>query len=347
MADFPKTIGAGEGNTRVVGENHLCGLPRPGHRTGVGPVDLHLGEETPGGMGLGDARRVEGDIDLPLESTLTVPIGFAMAYQHDTGAGATDGQGNSQVGGAIQGLDLNLRTGPRDCRSCQIQHGNGGISQSKSGKAAGWKREQLQQETTENAVVGHHQDRTLTAATGRSHKEIGMGAQQSIDKAPRLGHQLLDRVIWRAISTLQLQGLGGFPPEALPLRIHFDQLAAQQATPRGQIDLEQPFIELGAHASAMGFQQQGGGVACPTEGGAVDRIQGKVGQRLPGKAGLASTRSVRVERSSLPWMRCSRLKLLWPWRTRTMRRGTGLAPRTSPSYGRASCASGGGEFPGR
>ena len=290
VPDFPQTIGAGEGHTRVVGENRLGGLPRPGHRTGVGPVDLHFGEEPTGGMGLGDARLVEGDIDLSLESTLAVPIRFAMAHQHDAGAGATDGQGNANVGGTVQGFDLNLRTAPGDGPSGQIEHGNGGIAQSEPGKAAGWKGEQLQQETTEDSVVGHHQHRTLPTAASRSLEEIGMGAQQSIDKSPRLSHQLLDRAIARAIGTLQLQGLGGFPPEALPLRIHFDQLRAQQTTPRGQINLEQPIIKLGAHASATSFQQQGGGVEGSTEGGAVDRVQGEIGQGLPGKAGLVSTR---------------------------------------------------------
>jgi len=40
-----------------------------------------------------------------------------------------------------------------------------------------------------------------------------------------------------------------------------------------------------------------------------------------------SPSSVRLERSSRPWMRCSRLKLLSPWRTSRIRRDTG-APHT-------------------
>ena len=81
VADFHQAAGAGEGHTRVAGQDCLGRLAGAGHGAGVGPVNRHGRQEAAGRLRLGLAIGVQGDVDLPLEAALAVPVRFPVTHQ--------------------------------------------------------------------------------------------------------------------------------------------------------------------------------------------------------------------------------------------------------------------------
>ena len=67
-------------------EDCLSRLARSGHTAGVSAIDAHRGEKAASGLGLGAAVGIEGNVDLALKATLSVPVGFAVTHQQQSGA---------------------------------------------------------------------------------------------------------------------------------------------------------------------------------------------------------------------------------------------------------------------
>ena len=67
-------------------EDCLGRLARPGHAAGVSAIDAHRGEKVASGLGLGASVGIEGNVDLALKATLSVPVGFAVTHQQQSGA---------------------------------------------------------------------------------------------------------------------------------------------------------------------------------------------------------------------------------------------------------------------
>ena len=82
-----------------------------------------------------------------------------------------------------------------------------------------------------------------------------MPAQQHLLEPTGLVHQLADRRIAAAIGTLQQQALGLGGPELVLAGEPFFEVRHPQATPGGQVHLQQVIIELGSQAGAMGGKQ--------------------------------------------------------------------------------------------
>jgi hypothetical protein len=72
-----------------------------GHGACIGPLDWDRGQKFARGLGLFQPAAVEGDVDLPLEAPLAVPVGFAVAHQQEPGTSGAAGQGGVKVGGAV------------------------------------------------------------------------------------------------------------------------------------------------------------------------------------------------------------------------------------------------------
>lgn len=134
----------------------------------------------------------------------------------------------------------------------------------------------MQHQAAQDGVVGHHEHGVVVA----------MARQQPIGEATRLLQQFGHRQKSAAVGALQLQGLGGFAPAALLLRVEGADLAAQQAAPRGQVDLQQIVVVKGAQRRAMAGQQGRRRGAGPLQRRAVDSVERQFRQSLSRTTGL-------------------------------------------------------------
>ena len=212
MADLHQAAAAGERHAGVGAQDHFGRLAGAGHRARVGPLDRHIREKVPGRFRLGQAVGVEGDVDLPLEAALAVPVSLAVTHQQQAGAGALRRQGLFEMGRAVVGLDLNIQLpigGAAD-----VEHREGGIVEAEPAEARHRQPQQLQHQATEDGVVSHHQHR-LGAG---SFETVQMVGQEAIGEAPGLVHQLQQGVVAPAVGMLKLQRFWSFPPAALLFR---------------------------------------------------------------------------------------------------------------------------------
>ena len=110
VANLPQTLGAHQGHVGMAGQDGLGSLAGTGHRAGISPLNRYWGQKLSRRLGLFQPPTVEGDVDLALEAPLAVPVCFAVAHQQEPGTGGAAGQGGVEVGGAVEGLDLDLQT---------------------------------------------------------------------------------------------------------------------------------------------------------------------------------------------------------------------------------------------
>ena len=80
--------------------------------------------------------------------------------------------------------------------------------------------------------------------------------------------------------------MGGLAPQRFLLGEALAQGVAGQAAPGLQVDLQQLVAEPGLDGLAVAAEQVAAGVGGPAQGGAVNRLQGQIGQRPPGGQGL-------------------------------------------------------------
>ena len=98
-----------------------------------------------------------------------------------------------------------------------------------------------------------------------------MLADQAIDEAGGLVHQLGQGPVAPAIGPFELQIGGAMAPDGLQFWCPLDEFAERPASPGLQVDLQQVVVQDVADAMALGRQQLFGGVAGAAEGGRQGR----------------------------------------------------------------------------
>lgn len=132
MTDFHQALLAVERHFGMGREDGFGGLARPGHRTGEGLLDRHGAQEVGRGVCLGQTGGVEGNVDLSLEATLAVPVGFAVAHQQQACPWSLGRQSGAQVSGDIERFDLHLHAADL---TLQVEHREEAFS-----RRSPWKR---------------------------------------------------------------------------------------------------------------------------------------------------------------------------------------------------------------
>lgn len=98
---------------------------------------------------------VEGDIDLPLEAALAVPVGFAVAHQQQARACSFRRQAMTEVRCDIERFDLHLKASIGVGQ--QVEHRERRVVEPEALKPAGGQPQQLQHQAAQDGAVGHHQ----------------------------------------------------------------------------------------------------------------------------------------------------------------------------------------------
>ena len=110
--------------------------------------------------------------------------------------------------------------------------------------------------------------------------------QQLLPKGFGLLPQLSHRVIGAAIGALQLQFSGCLPPVQLLLGIFLGHLTSGQATPGGEVDLQQLIGAGGLEPLALLLQRQLGGQLRPLQRRAKRSSEGDISQGTAHLTGL-------------------------------------------------------------
>lgn len=184
------------------------------------------------------------------------------------------------MGRAVVGFNLHLQVARGG--AADVQHGDGGVVEAEPAEPFHRKPEQLQHQATQDGVVGHHQHRFGSGSV----ETVQVVGQKPIGEAPGLVHQLQEGAIGPAVGALQFQRFGGLPPAPFLLRMVRQQILTPKAAPGRQVDLQQFLHVQRVVGGTVGLQQQGGRLAGPLQGRAVDGPERNVRQGAAGAARL-------------------------------------------------------------
>jgi hypothetical protein len=215
-------------------------------------------QKTAGRLSLAAACGVERDVDLALESALTVPVRLPMTNEHESWPPAPRRQGSSEVGCAVEGF--NLHSHSAISVAFEVENRDRGVVETQSAEGAQRELQQADQQAAEDGVMRHHQQGLI-----RGSQPLTMGAQQPRAEAVGLLAQLFEGVVGLSTGALEHEGLRCFPPELFLLGMELAQLLAEQAGPGGEVDLQQVVIRVGGVTPTMDSQQFAGRITCPAQ----------------------------------------------------------------------------------
>ena len=255
MADLHQAPGHGHGHARVGAQDALRGLAGARHGAAVGPLQRNVLEETSCGFRLSMAVLIEGDVDLTLEATLAIPVGFPVAHQHQSGTLTFLRQGLPQMRGVVQTLDLHLLASTT--LGAQVEHRQGGVVDLQSAEALFWLTEKHQHQAAEDGVVADHQHRVIAVNA--------VALQQTAQKLSGLHHEFWKRSIATAVLPGQFQLFRTLLPSLESVGVLGGALIGAHAAPGLQIDFQQSVVHHWIQVSTPGLQQALTRGGCPAQ----------------------------------------------------------------------------------